>query len=393
MRTASADVGSRLRERAAATDVPGEGGNPARQTMNGYRPDVVVIGVGGAGVNTVTRLRDVGLPGARLTAVDASAQVLARAGGMPAVLLDAPRRAWGTGGDMALGAALARSARAALRGAVAGADLVYIVAGLAGGTGGGAAPEIARIARDAGAVTVGFGIQPFPFEARAHAEAAAMAWDALGAACDTTVCLENRRALCVAGDRVPLDVALRVADDVVRQAVHGIGAMLDRHGWIHVDWSTVRRVLAGGGNGCLALGLGRGDRPAATAMRAALASPLADMGALRHARAVLVQVCGGDDLAVADTAAALDDLQSRLAPDCALMAGVALDPSLAGAAQVTVLGTGLPGAAAGATPRVRRRAGITPAASRAEGAPAAMAALVGRDRAAYRVSERLREVV
>lgn len=361
--------------------------------MNDFRPDMAVIGVGGAGVNTVTRLRDVGLPGVRLVAVDASAQALARAGGMPAVLLDAPRRAWGTGGDMGVGAALARSARASVRAAVAGADLVYVVAGLAGGTGGGAGPEVARIARDAGAVTVGFGIQPFPFEARRHAEAAAGAWETFRAACDTSVSLENRRALTVAGDRVPLDVALRVADDVVRQAVHGIGAMIDRQGWLHVDWPTVRRVLAGGGHGCLALGLGRGDRPAEAAMRAALASPLADMEALRHARTVLVQVCGGPDLAVADTAEALGRLQSRLAPDCALMAGAAYDPSLAGAAQVTVLGAGLPAGAAGDSRRGRQAGAAARVTASRESRPAAQAAATRERVAAFLAPERLREVV
>lgn len=315
--------------------------------MKGYTPEVVVVGVGGAGVNAVTRLRDIGLPGVRLVAMDTSRQALARAdGACETLLLGAPGRGWGTGGDAGLGAALARFAGPEARSVLAGADLVCVVGGMAGGTGGGAGPEIARLARAAGAVVVGFGIMPFPFETRRHVCAADAALEALRAACDTTVTLDNRRALDVAGGRVPLDIALRVADDVVRQALQGLGAMIAGGGWIPVDWPAVRSGLADGGAGCLALGIGRGPFPARAAMRAALASPLADMRAVRQARALLVHVGGGADLALADAADAIGDLRAQLAPDCRLIVGAREDPALAGAAQVVLLGTGLPSAVA-----------------------------------------------
>ena len=309
--------------------------------MNGPHPGVAVIGVGGAGINAVTRLGDVGLPRVRFIAVDTSAQTLARAGGADRVLLAAPTGGHGTGGDAALGAAAAERAVDRLDATLGGIDLAFVVAGLAGGTGGGAAPVVARAACAAGAMTVGFGITPFAFEARRRVLAAERALAPFADACDTTVLLDNQRAQALAGGRVTLDVALRVADDVLRQAVQGLSAMIGGQGWIHVDWPLVRAMLAQAGDGCLALGLGRGHTPAQAAMRAALASPLADMRALAHARAVLVQVAGGPDLALHDTAEALDTLRRRLGPDCELVVGAGHDPTLAGSAQVVILGTGL----------------------------------------------------
>lgn len=319
----------------------GEEGTSVASTVT-----VVVVGVGGAGVNAVSRLADVNVPGVRLVAADTSAQTLRRAAGTTRVLLGSAARGLGTGGRQALGAAAAADAEASLREVLAGADLAFVVAGLAGGTGGGAAPAIAQMARQAGASTIGLGILPFGFEARVRRDAAVTARRALAGACDALVLLDNTRAARLAGDSVPLDVALRVADDVLRQAVQGLSDLVGGRGWIGVDLSHVQSVLADTGYGCLSLGVARGETPARSALEAALASPLADMCALNRARAVLVQVTGGGDLGVRDVADAIDALRARLAPGCHLVVGVGHEPVLAGAAQVTVLGTGVPEAAA-----------------------------------------------
>ncbi len=310
--------------------------------MKENQPEIAVIGVGGAGINAVVRLRDLGLAQARLIAVDTSAQTLARAGDLPHVLLGDAAGGHGTGGRAGLGAAAAAAAVDRLASALAGLDLACVVAGLAGGTGGGAAPAVARLARAAGAVVVGFGILPFAFESGRRAAAAEAALADLRAACDTCVTLDNRRAQEVAGGSVPLDVALRVADDVIRQAVQGLGEMIGGRGWIDVDWPVLRALLRRGGPACLALGLGRGASPARAAMRAALASPLADMRALAQAREVLVHVAGGADLVLCDTAEALDELGACLRADARMVVGAGCDPRLAGVAQVMLLGAGLP---------------------------------------------------
>jgi len=301
--------------------------------------------VGGAGVNAVSRLIDVGLSATRCVAVDTSGQTLARAAGADRLMLAAVTRGLGTGGDGRLGLAAARDAEARLGSLIGGAEVVLVVAGLAGGTGGGAAPEVARVARRLGALTLGFGILPFAFEGRARAAAAGQARQAFAAACDTLVLLDNARALAVAGAAVPLDVALRVGDDVVRQAVQALTGLVGEAGWLPVDLATLRALLTDAGHGCLSLGLGRGEQPALAAMRAALASPLADMAALAVARAALVQVTGGPELAVADVAAAVGVLRRRVGRDCELVVGAASDPLLCGAAQVTLLGAGVPAAA------------------------------------------------
>jgi cell division protein FtsZ len=220
---------------------------------------------------------------------------------------------------------------------------VFVVCGLSGGTGGGAGPEVARIAAETGGVVVGFGFTPFAFEAPRRGALAEEARELLAryCYCAATVILDNERAMQVAGTAVPVDVALRVADDVLRQAVQGLADLVTRSGPIDADLATVREILTRGGECCLALGVGRGPAAATKAMTAALESPLADMALLSQAPAVLVQVTGGADLAVRDTAAAIDLLKSRLRGDAFMVVGTGCDESLEEACQVTVLGTGL----------------------------------------------------
>lgn len=304
-------------------------------------PGVAVVGVGGAGVNAVTRLQDVGLEGVAFVAVDTSDQTLRRAADAVRVSLGRYTKGLGTGSDAALGEAAARAGAKDVAAALMGADLVFVAAGLAGGTGGGAGPVVAQAARSSGAVTVGFGETPFAFEAPRRAAAAEAARRRLAASCDATVILDNQRALELAGKAVSLDVALRVADDVLRQAVQGLSSLVTECGPINVDLAVVRDLLTKGGECCLALGVGRGPGAAHRGMVAALDSPLADMAALGRAPAVLAQVTGGEDLAVRDTAEAVDLLRSRLSADCRLVVGTGFDSTLAGACQVTVLATGL----------------------------------------------------
>jgi cell division protein FtsZ len=257
------------------------------------------------------------------------------------VPLTAATEGLGTGGDARLGALAAHGAKRSLASAIGGCDLVFVVGGMAGGTGGGAAPELARHAREQGAVVVGFAIMPFGFEAGGRQQAAEQCLAALRDACDTCVLMENDRALGLTTADVTLDVALRVADDVLRQAVQGLGELLSGCGWINLDLATMKLLLSQGGEACIALGVGRGETPALTAVKSALASPLSDMTALRRASAVLIQVSGGPDLSVAETAAAIDRVRSMVGTAAELVVGTSLDPTLCGAAQVTILATGL----------------------------------------------------
>jgi len=354
--------------------------------LSDQRPEVVVFGVGGAGVNAVSRLMDVGLRGVRFVAADTSRQTLERAPGARCIALDGsgPGTGLGAGGDLRYGSNAARRAWRRLREAMDGADIVFVVAGLAGGTGGGAGPEVARIARSTGALTLGFGIEPFGFECADRIDAAEAARRALADACDSYIRVDNRRTIELAGDALSLDVALRVADDVVRQAVQGLTELVSDCGWINVDLATVRMQLRDAGEGCLALGIGRGKEPVRAAVAAALSSPLADMSGIEHAQSVLVQITGGPGLQIADTAEAADDLRSRLDRDCQMVVGVACDPMLADAVQVTILGAGIERA-----PDSLRRAAVRAASRMAQDAARAAADLEA-ERVAAQEAARLR---
>lgn len=311
------------------------------------------VGVGGAGVGAILRLREAAPEGLRFVAVDSSGQVLglareraAQDPDLPAlrtVLLAEGTEGLGTGGDAGLAEASARAAAAVILEAVGPAEVILLAGGLAGGTGAGATPQVARLLRDAGCVVIGFGIMPFGFESSLRQRRAEEALGHLRAACDSTVALDNDRLLASAAASESLDVALRVADDLIRQAAAGLVALSACDGWVRLDLPTAEELLAEGGDACLALGLGRGPQPAGRAMRAALASPLTDMAALRQARSVLVQVTGGEGLELHDVADAVAILEALLPSGCQVMAGVAQDPTLRGAAQVMLLGLGLPG--------------------------------------------------
>jgi len=191
-----------------------------------------VLGVGGAGLGALRRLRDAGLPGISFVAADTSGQSLSDLGLAAQVLLSGATRGLGTGGDADRGRIAAEAGAEKVLAACGSPDVVLLVAGLAGGTGGGAAPVLARRLREAGAVVLGFGIMPFCFESRSRAAAADRGLAALREACDTTVTLDNDRVLALTGEGLPLDLSLRIADDLLRQAAAGLwasAAASDRH--------------------------------------------------------------------------------------------------------------------------------------------------------------------
>ncbi|MCB0218038.1 MAG: hypothetical protein KDH92_15450 [Chloroflexi bacterium] len=323
---------------------PPAAGLPPRTAEPRAAARFALLGVGGAGLGALRRLRESGLEGLRFVVADTSRQSLAQAGDAHRVLLDGGSRGLGSGGDPLLGRAAAVAGAEAVLAACGQPDLVLLAAGLAGGTGGGGAPELARRLRASGVRVLGFGIMPFRFESHRRAAAAERALAELRAACDTTLTLDNDRVLAVTGAALPLDISLRVADEVLRQAAVGLYGLTRRQGWLNVDLSLLYGLLEGGGDACLALGIGRGEAPAQGAMHAAMASPLSNMAALAHARAVLAQIVGGD-LELGDTEDAIALLRQRLPSDCRIVTGAAPDPNLKGAAQVLLLGVGLAGPA------------------------------------------------
>lgn len=328
--------------------VPARGGAPRRPG-----PRLAVVGVGGAGLATLAWLAEAGGVDADLIAVDRcpvalaaftdAVAPLAGASAMGAAAAPCAARAVRLappGRDMAAAvAAVADELDAAL----AGADVVFVVAGLSGATGGGAAPAVASAARRHGALVVAFALAPFPFEPPAHHARAAAADDALQAACDARVTVDGDLALDAVGADLPLEWAAAAGREVVRRAVVGLTGFADRGGCLAVGCADLRALLEGGGPACFVVGGADGQAPgtagpADAAIAAALACPLADRAALAAARRVLVQLTGGPDLTLADIDAALARLGAALDPGCAVHVGVVADALLPGTARATLIG-------------------------------------------------------
>ncbi len=317
-------------------------------------PRLAVVGVGGAGLATLAWLADAGGVDADLVAVDRCPMALGAAG-LPAAArpiclsVAAPPSALADRRAAAAADAAAAAGDALLR-ALDGADVVFVVAGLSGATGGGAAPAVAAAARRAGALVVGFGLAPFPFEPPAHHDRAAAAVAALAAACDATVTVDGDLALGAVGAELPLEWAAAAGREVVRRAAVALTAFADRGGCLAIGRSDLRALFDGGGPACFVVGGSDGPAegtagPADAAVADALCCPLADPGALRAAGRVLVQVTGGPDLTPADVDAAVARLRAALRPGCDVRTGVVTDVLLPGTARATLIGAALAPAA------------------------------------------------
>lgn len=322
---------------------------------------LVVVGVGGAGVATLAWLAEAGGVDADLVAIDTSSLALDAVpdnGGPPwrpaaptRILLPRPPQ-----GDASPEAheALVEGIAPVLRAVLHGADIVFVVTGLAGATGGGAAPAAAALARASGALTIGFGLAPFSFEPAERRVAADACEERLLAACDAVVTLDGDLALGIVGADLPLEWAATAAREVVRQTVLGIADFADRGGCIQVGRADLAHLLGAGGRSCVSIGLGTAARaiaaeapgaaapgPAALAVAAALESPFADRDGLGAAARVLCQITGGADLELADVDAAIARLSAALGPGCDLRIGVLTGALLPGTARATVIGAAI----------------------------------------------------
>ncbi len=346
------------------------GPRPVTPAAVARRPDtrctrLAIVGVGGAGVATLAWLAEAGGIEARLIAVDACAATL---GGVPdnggppwrpaaPICIQLPRSTGGrTTPDARADAA--RSIEPVLRAAVLDADLVFVVAGLSGDTGGGVAPVVAELAKAGGALVVGFGLAPFPFEPERNHQAAATAEARLLSACDAVVTLDGDLAFGVVGADLPLEWAAAAAREVVRQTAVGIAAFADAGGCLKIGLPDLVRLFGNGGRSCVATGTAAPraveDRnsstpawlgalsPAERAVTAALDSPFTDLAAIATADRVLCQITAGPDLALADVDAAIERLHGAIRPGCDVRVGVLSGALLPGSARVLVIGTAVP---------------------------------------------------
>ena len=312
------------------------------------------------------------IQGVEFVALNTDAQQLAMSDAPVKVQLGLElTRGLGSGSDAEVGKRAAEAATDRLREALRGSDLVFVAAGEGGGTGTGAAPVVARIARELGALTVGIVTLPFRFEGSRRRATADAGLERLRAEVDTLITVPNDRLLDVLDKSTAMVDAFRVADDVLRQGVQGICDLITRPGLINLDFADVRTVMQTSGNALMGIGMATGQNRAADAARRAIDSPLIDIE-IRGATGIILSIAGGDDLSLHEITDAANVVQEAASPNANIIFGASVDPDLRGQVWVTVIATGFQDGserAGRATPRVqsldaRRQAGGRPAPGR-----------------------------
>lgn len=305
-------------------------------------PVLKVIGLGGGGCNAVARMIELGLGGVQFIAANTDAQALSSNPAERKILLGPQTtRGFGAGGDPKVGREAAEESRPELADALAGADMVFLTAGMGGGTGTGAIPVAAEIARIQGAVTIAIVTTPFSFEMGRRFKNASEGLARLREHTHTMVSIPNDRLLYVAPRDLSLEVAFRLADDVLRQSVQGITELITEPGLINVDFAHVRRLILLGGGALMAIGQGKGEEKARQALEQALHHPLLEAVALENAAGVIANFTGGNDLSLFEVQAALGSLHERTGEQTEIVMGVTQDQRMEGRAQVILMITGL----------------------------------------------------
>lgn len=302
---------------------------------------IKVIGLGGGGSNAVNRMIELGIEGVEFIAANTDAQALAQSLAPTRIQLG-PRltRGLGAGGKPEVGEAAADESREELKAACSGADMVFLTAGLGGGTGTGAIPIAAEVVQACGALAIAIVTTPFSFEATRRQRNAEGGLAKLRPHAHTLITVPNDKLLPLLGRNTPFDLSLRVADEVLRQGVQGIAELISKPGLINVDFAHVRSLMKLAGEAMLAIGQGRGDDKAAEAVRQALKMPLLEVNSITTASGLLVHFTGGEDLGLYEVSRAVEEITCA-APQAEVVFGATIDPLMNGRAQVILVATGL----------------------------------------------------
>jgi cell division protein FtsZ len=304
------------------------------------QPRLRVVGVGGAGVNAVNRMVEAGVAGVEFIAVNTDLQSLQQSTADVTVHIGAQvTRGLGSGANAELGRVAAMEEYDAVKTLLKGSDMVFITAGAGGGTGTGAAPIIARIAREVGALTVGIVTKPFGFEGTKRAHQADAGIEALATEVDTLIVVPNNRLLAVLDKHTSMVEAFRVADDVLRQGVQGVSDLVTLPGLINLDFADVRTVMSDAGTALLGIGMGHGEHRAVEAASAAVSSPLLETS-MNGARSILLSITGGTDLSLWEVNEAAKTVSEAAHPDANIIFGAMVDENLHDQVWVTVVATG-----------------------------------------------------
>jgi cell division protein FtsZ len=301
---------------------------------------IKVVGVGGGGCNAVDRMIDEGLQGVEFVAINTDAQALALTkAGTQVRVGEKLTRGLGSGGDPETGRKATEESAEELYSVLKGADMVFITAGMGGGTGTGGASVVAQIAKEIGALTIGVVTRPFTFEGSRRIQSAEAGISRLKEQADTLIVIPNDRLLQIVDKRANLQQAFRVADDVLRQGVQGISELITVPGLINLDFADVRTIMSEGGAALMAVGEAKGEDAARMAAEQAISSQLLDI-TIDGARGILFNVTGGPDLTLFDVNQAAAIIKETSHPDVNLIFGAVIDQNMKDAVRITVIATG-----------------------------------------------------
>ena len=333
----------------------------SRQSSDESLADLKVVGIGGGGSNAVERMIEEDVHGIEFIAVNTDAQALVRSSAPTRIRVGhKATRGLGSGGQPTLGQKAAEESVEEIREAVEGADMVFIAAGMGGGTGTGGAPVVADAARETGALTVGVATRPIDFEGSTRARYAEEGIRDLQERVDTLVIIPNQRLLAVADPKTPMHAAFAMADDVLRQAIQGVSDLITQPGLINLDFNDVRAVMTESGSALMAMGEGQGEDRATEAIGQALNSPLLDVS-IDGARGVLLNFTGGMDMTLHEVNEAAAIVATTADANANIIFGTVIDESMEGRVQVTVIATGFQTQGTNVRPTRRRsRSSATP---------------------------------
>ena len=309
-------------------------------TPSNYLAVIKVVGIGGGGVNAANRMIDAGLRGVEFIAINTDAQALLMSDAD--VKLDIGReltRGLGAGADPVVGRQAADDHRDEILDVLKGADMVFVTAGEGGGTGTGAAPVVAQVAKEIGALTIGVVTRPFTFEGRRRSTQAETGIEELKEAVDTLIVIPNDRLLQIADGETSVVQAFKLADDVLLQGVQGITDLITTPGLINLDFADVRTVMRDAGSALMGIGRARGESRALEAAKLAVSSPLLE-ASIDGARGVLLMLAGGSDLGLFEVNEAADVITQAAHHDANIIFGAVIDDSLGDEVKVTVIAAG-----------------------------------------------------
>ncbi|MFO7632597.1 MAG: cell division protein FtsZ [Caldilinea sp.] len=301
---------------------------------------IKVVGVGGGGQNAVNRMIEEGIQGVEFIAVNTDAQAL--------MLSSAPQRlrigekitkGLGSGGNPEIGLRAADESREELRQMLSSSDMVFVTAGMGGGTGSGASSVVAQVAREEGALTIGVVTRPFTFEGTQRRRNAEQAIEALQNSVDTLITIPNDRLLQIAGKSASVKQAFSMADDVLRQGIQGISELITIPGLINLDFADVKTVMQDGGAALMAIGRGSGENRAREAAERAIQSALLDVS-IEGARSIIFNIKGGEDMSLFEVNEAAEVIRASAHPECNIIFGAVIDPDIKDDIQLTVIATG-----------------------------------------------------